>query len=736
MQSIDLTDCDREPIHIPGAVQPHGVLLVVDPASEEVLQAAGDVGGILGHAQPPLGRRIGEILSLSLEDLVPAAGIELRAEPVYVVSVRPPSARDEVDVVGHRRDGVVVLELERAPAARLSAAHLLGEMQAIGTALEAAPDLPRTCQAAARELRRLTGFDRVMIYRFLEDGSGCVLAEDRAAELPPFLNHHYPASDIPRQARELYLRNVIRVIPDVNYTPSPLEPPVCPELGRPLDMSDCALRSVSPIHVQYLKNMGVGASMSISVVRDGVLWGLVACHHRTAKPVPYELRQACKRVGQILSQQIASREAAEAHDQARRLADARDELLVTLARAKGPIEGTLAGHAKGLLAIVPSDGVAVCRSGQVAGAGHRPSDDEVRELTDWLLRDGGAPDPFATDRLSECHAPASAYRALASGLLATAVSREEPLVVLWFRAERVQAIEWAGNPHKPAEPGSSPGTLTPRASFELWREAVHGRSRPWTVAEVDAARRLRDAASELGRQRRLEQLNTRLLQALADKEALIAQKDLLMREVHHRVQNSLQLVNAMLRLQEGESTDPTVAARFAEARRRILAVSATHRRLWRSDQIQSVRFDTYLRELRDDLVEEWGRAWDGHLRIRAEPMLVPTDAAVSLALVITELLTNAVKHAYRGEPGPIDVIVAGGPHGSIRIVVADQGSGMERSERPGGFGSRLMRLLIAQVKGEMDFQDNRPGTKVVLTAPLAVVADGRAESGSGTPTLA
>ena len=145
----------------------------------------------------------------------------------------------------HRRDGVIVLELERAPAARLSAAHLLGEMQAIGAALAAAPDLPRTCQAAVRELRRLTGFDRVMVYRFLEDGSGCVLAEDRAAELPPFLNHHYPASDIPRQARELYLRNVIRVVPDVGYMPSPLEPPVCPATGRPLDMSDCALRSVS-----------------------------------------------------------------------------------------------------------------------------------------------------------------------------------------------------------------------------------------------------------------------------------------------------------------------------------------------------------------------------------------------------------------------------------------------------------------------------------------------------------
>jgi two-component sensor histidine kinase len=161
-----------------------------------------------------------------------------------------------------------------------------------------------------------------------------------------------------------------------------------------------------------------------------------------------------------------------------------------------------------------------------------------------------------------------------------------------------------------------------------------------------------------------------------------------------------------------------LAAHFAEARRRLLAVSAVHRRLWRSDHVQSVGFDTYLRELRDGLVEGWGPGWDENIGIRAAPVLVPTDMAVVLALVITELLTNAVKHAYRGAPGLIDVTVGGGPSGSIRITVADQGTGMVQNERPGGFGGRLTRTLVAQVKGEIEFQDNRPGTRVVLTVPL------------------
>jgi chemotaxis family two-component system sensor kinase Cph1 len=279
-------------------------------------------------------------------------------------------------------------------------------------------------------------------------------------------------------------------------------------------------------------------------------------------------------------------------------------------------------------------------------------------------------------------------------------------------------INWAGNPHKPVEPGTAPGVLTPRASFAVWREAVHGRSQPWTVAEIDAARRFRRAVFDLGRQQRLEELNRQLRQTLSDKEKLIAQKDLLMGEVHHRVQNSLQLVNSMLGLQEREVADPVLAAHFAEARRRLLAVSAVHRRLWRSDHVQSVSFDTYLRELRDGLVEGWGPSWNGNIGIRAAPVLVPTDTAVVLALVVTELLTNAVKHAYHGAPGPIDVTVGGGPSGSIRIAVTDQGTGMVQKERPGSFGWRLTRTLVAQVKGEIEFQDNRSGTRVVLTVPL------------------
>ena len=210
-----------------------------------------------------------------------------------------------------------------------------------------------------------------------------------------------------------------------------------------------------------------------------------------------------------------------------------------------------------------------------------------------------------------------------------------------------------------------------------------------------------------------------LQQKIVEADRLVAQKDLLMREAHHRVQNSLQLVSAMLRLQQREFSDPTVQARFEETQQRILAAAAVHRHLWRSDEIGTVRLDTYLQEVLDSLVEVWGRQWDKYVQLQGASILMPTDKAVVLALIVTELLTNAVKHAYGGEPGPIQVRLVEESGRRIQVIVADQGRGIERTERAGGFGSRLTGLLVSQLEGAIEFQNNFPGTRVVLSVPQA-----------------
>jgi two-component system, chemotaxis family, sensor kinase Cph1 len=714
--NIDLRSCDREPIHIPGSIQPHGVLLVTETGSPSVLQVAGDTERILG-------RSIGAICDLTIAELLgpgPAALVASAqgvSEPVYLGSVVV--AGNRLCLTAHDRDGLRILEIEPSSPGANSAAEMLAQVRKTAAIFDRAPDRTGLLRSAAREARRLTGFDRVMIYQFLRDGSGSVVAEDKAEALTPFLNHRYPASDIPTQARELYLRNLIRVIPDVNYTPAPLVPALNPANSAPLDMGECTLRSVSPIHVQYLKNMKVAASMSVSIIVDGALWGLMAFHHMAPKLVSYEMREVCKHLGQILSQQVKAREDAAVHQEMMRLAALRKKLLGILSKP-GAIDRALLEHTAELRNMFPADGAAVLFGDKLSTSNHTPSEAQIRQLAGWLL-DAAPSDPFVSSSLVRQYAPAAAYSLQASGLLATVVSREEPLVLMWFRAEQLETINWAGNPHKPAELDADVGKLTPRKSFEIWKETVHNQSEPWSASEVDAARNFGLSLLELLQQRALKELNAQLREALAKEKALLFQKDLLMKEVDHRVQNSLQLVNAMLILQAKEAGDEHVREQFDQACQRIMAIGMVHRRLWRSADVQSVDFRSYIEELRDGLVETWGREWQHHVKVHGPHVLMPTDTAVVLALVITELFTNAVKYAYGGRPGPIDVSLVESSS-SLRVTVEDQGAGIAVEPSKSGLGSELIRGLIEQLEGEIKVATSTRGTSIVLSVPLARIS--------------
>lgn len=712
---LDLTNCDREPIHVPGAIQPHGVMLVADPATMRVLQTAGDTARLTGgRGGDLLGSTLSEALDDALAEAAPLAAPHGR-EPAYLGVLR--TATDGAfDVHAHSRDGHLILELEAATANPWTAAEVLAEVRRAGNALQAAADLAHLCAVGAREARRLTGFDRVMVYRFIEDGSGAVIAEAGGEALGSFMNQRFPASDIPRQARALYLQNLIRVIPDAGYRPAPLNPPLSPLTDAPLDMSDCVLRSVSPVHLEYLKHMGVAASMSVSLVRDGRLWGLLAFHHATPKAVPYELREACKHLGEMLSQQIKARLDLELHRQREKLATLRRDLVGVLSRA--PVLREAANtRAREFLNLMPAEGFAMRVGGEVVRHGACPGAAEITALTNWLseMQDGY----YATHHLQSDYPPGAAFTGPASGLAAAILSRGEPWFLLWFRAEEIEIVEWAGNPHKPALPGEEPGQLTPRQSFEAWKETVRGRARPWSSAEVDALVRLRESLLELRRREQLSTLNTALRQTLEEKDELLAQKDLLMQEVHHRVQNSLQLVNSMLQLQSRSAGDGRVRSQFDEASRRLMAVSMVHRRLWRSGDIQEVNLATYLEDLVAGLLESWGDGWTGCIHLAADAVRLPTRDAVILALVVAELMTNAVKYAYGGEPGPIHVELRDVDPNFFSLTVRDHGVGQAAGNGTEGLGSRMTRALATQLGGEIAVSADGSGRTVVLTIARA-----------------
>jgi chemotaxis family two-component system sensor kinase Cph1 len=267
---LDLTSCDRELIHVPGAIQPHGVLLVCEAGSLIVRSIGGDISGLLGESIY-LGSHVSRLIGGVAESV--ASVVASSSKRAFLGSIQSMDGKP-IDVTAHLVGKNMIFELEPRDQPVWSSSQLLSRLETASGTFDEAQTLLELYEAAARQFRILTGYDRVMVYRFGDDGAGLVLAEDRGDGLHSFLNHHFPASDIPRQARALYVRNLLRVIPQVNYVPAIIEPSL---EGGPLDMSDSILRSVSPVHLQYLKNMGIAASASVSIVKDGALWGLIAC---------------------------------------------------------------------------------------------------------------------------------------------------------------------------------------------------------------------------------------------------------------------------------------------------------------------------------------------------------------------------------------------------------------------------------------------------------------------------
>jgi len=717
----DLTLCDQEPIHLPGSIQPHGMMLVADRGTLRVSHAAGDVEGRLGFVSwegKTLAALLGEALGARIRAL-----LQPGASGGFIDQLH--TAKGELlDVSAHPSGAHVFIEFEPASKEPMPAslASLVLDELAAAAGFERAATLQALCDRAAIEFRRVTGFDRVLVYQFMDDDAGRVLAEDRRDGQRSFSNHYFPASNIPKQARALYVRNLTRVIPDISYQPAPLRPHwTAPE---PLDMSDSSLRSVSPIHLDYMKNMGVGASASVSIVKDGMLWGLVACHNEAPRLMGFDVRVTCRALAGALARQIKAKEEAESYRQRLQLRSFEDGIARLLLTGNS-LDAAVRDHLGEVGRMLGADGVAVLRGGGLTMDGICPSEADVRGLADWVLarNDEAA---FSTDRLAETYLPAARFHERGSGLLALTVSKAEPWLLLWFRAEQVEVINWAGNRHRPASlESASPDPAEaspPRASFDIWQNSTHGRARRWTAPEVEGATRLRTALLDAQQTRHVYELNRQLTETLHDKDILLEQKEFLMGEVNHRVQNSLQLVSSFLALQARASDSPELHDALEEARRRLSAVGLVHRRLYGGDQVQVIDMARYIEELCADAVASMGQEWKDVLSLDLAPLTVSAARAVTLGLVLTELIINVNKHAYAGEAGPVEIRLLEEGDG-LRLTVADRGKG--RPVAGGGYGTRIMNALVAQLGGKLAYEDNRPGLRATLTAPVAVAGQPR-----------
>lgn len=492
---IDLDNCAREPIHIPGSIQPRGVLAVMREPDFQVRQVSANADDLLGRpVEAVLGRHLSALVGADVADRVQqwaATFGDLRQRNPLECTIEVRGEARAFDAILHRQPGgVLVVEFEIAYGERpFSFPNTYQAVRGSVEELNRADSLGELYETTARAVRELTGFDRVMVYRYDEEYNGEVVAEAKRDDLNSFLGLHYPASDIPAQARALYEKNWLRLISDVDYVPVPVVPAVDPERGTPLDLTHASLRSVSPIHVEYLHNMGVHASMSISLLRHGRLWGLIACHHYSGPHLPpYGTRVAAEFLGSTLSLRLVDQfEEDQLH---RRLAAnaVLAKLLAATLNDDDALTDTLLG-APDVLDLIPGDGVVIDVQGDRRAVGTTPSDDAVSAVIAWV-RDVGD-DVASSECLGRTLPGLGVDPTVAAGALA--ISLPDDQFVVWFRREQLRAVDWGGDPHNKAiAVREGDGVrLSPRKSFDRWRETVRDRSEPWSDIDVESAGALR-----------------------------------------------------------------------------------------------------------------------------------------------------------------------------------------------------------------------------------------------------
>lgn len=630
-RKTDLTNCDREPIHIPGSIQSHGALIACDAECIRIQRHSANSKIFFPQLSAHPGEQsIVDVLGGDLaHDVRNALSSSVEPARPGLIFNRRLATGQHVDVAAHIFKGHAILEFEPCDAADRTSP--LDVARALVSRLKRSATEADLIRSASRLIRNLLGYDRVMIYRFAHDGSGEVVSEARRSGLESFMGQHFPASDIPAQARRLYLQNTIRIIADAcNH-----RVPIVPELdasGEPLDLSFAHLRSVSPIHCEYLRNMGVAASMSVSIIVQGELWGLIACHHYAPKPLSMAQRIAAEMFGEFFSLHLEALHNTEKLRAATRARKSLDNLLRDASQAAN-LHDALVTRIQGFAGLIPADGVALWLDKQWTAIGSTPPASAAPELA--LFASSMAENRlFATHSLPHRLPSAAPYSAQASGLMAIPLSQRPRDYLFFFRKEVRQTLNWAGDPNKTYETGPNGDRLTPRKSFAIWRQTVEGHSLPWTDSDRDMAEVARMALVEIVLR------HSELLQEERDK-AEVRQR-ILNEELNHRVKNILSLIKSLVSqpAEKGRSLRDYVGA----LQGRIQALSHAH------DQIvRGAGGGTLLSLLAAEMSPY--RSTAAAIDLDGPAVMLDSRAFSVMALVTHELVTNAAKYGPLSSKG-------------------------------------------------------------------------------------
>ncbi|WP_265563631.1 HWE histidine kinase domain-containing protein [Sphingomicrobium arenosum] len=698
---VDLTNCDREPIHLLGGIQPIG-FLVAFSLDWQIMRYSANLSDFLPVRDEPLGQRAQEFLSgeaiHALRNRLALLRGEDALERLFRLQLNEGDEKT-YDVALHMSQGMIVLEAELTREKEYGDAS--GMVRSMVGRLDSAPDMKGFLREGARQVRAFTGYDRVMIYKFDRDGSGEVVAEAAKSGIGTFLGLNYPASDIPKQARELYLRSLMRVITDVDAEPVRILPAQDLD-GNPIDLSLSVLRAVSPIHIEYLKNMGVQATLTLSIITEGKLWGMIVAHHYSPRAPGFERRSVAELFGQLFAMRVESRERQELMALERQARDMSDQLLGAIATDESLLRDPQ-WFSDIITGVVPADGVGVWINGNYAFAGSTPDTAQFARIV-RSLNGTAAGRVFATDRIASVVDGADAFADKAAGMLAIPISRTPRDYVVLFREERIRSVRWAGNPQKPASYGPNGTRLHPRESFEEWKELVEGKSRPFTETEKRIAEQLRATLIEV-----VLRLSD---EASQERQAANDRQELLIAELNHRVRNILSLIRGLIR--QSKPSDGTPIEDFvAMVDGRIHALARAHNQItedhWGPAQFQQL-IDA---EVAAFLVEQKDRvSTDG------PGILLNPQAYSTMALVIHELVTNSAKYGSLSDSGSVHVDwhVDATEHLHIHWTERDGPPVSEPTRK--GFGTTIIERSVPYDLGGKARMDYRPeGLKASFIIP-------------------
>ncbi|MCW5314950.1 GAF domain-containing protein [Nostoc sp. KVJ3] len=481
-------------MHIPGSIQPHGVLLALN-TQVEIVQVSNNTQVYLGKKpEDLLGQPLSYLLDAQRVEVVKQCLVKKIGSAInFKVSINTLYGDRDFDAIAHRTEEAVILELE--PTDSKSEVSFLGFHALAGVAIakmQSTSNLVEFLHLVAEEVQKIIGFDRVMVYQFDQSGAGSVVAEVKREDLSPYLGLHYPATDIPAQARELYMRCFLRFLPDLTTEPVNLVSSENPTTHQHLDLSYSVLRSFDWCCAEYHQNMGVQALLVISLIREQKLWGLISCHHQTTKYISYEIRKMCEFLGQIVSSELAHKISYSEWDYKVKLKSLQSEFLESISQADNFIDALIKPEIR-LLDVVSAFGAAVCLDNEINLVGVTPNIDQVRALIEWANTQV-SDNLFSTDSLPKLYPEALIFKDTASGLLLLRISKVRRYYILWFRPEVLQTVHWAGNPQESIQAQTDGSyTMSPRKSFEQWQETVRLTSLPWKACELESAIALRNA---------------------------------------------------------------------------------------------------------------------------------------------------------------------------------------------------------------------------------------------------